>query len=61
MLGRWIEVRTRRDFFEFGLDGGGEGADVRGWAAPEDEAVAGVDVAWGDGRVDAAEEDAIED
>lgn len=43
------------------MDGGGEGADVGGWTAPEDEAVAGVDVAGGDGGVDAAEEDAVED
>jgi hypothetical protein len=34
---------------------------VVGWTAPEDEAVAGVDVAGGDGGVDAAEEDAVED
>lgn len=61
MLGGWREVRTGRDFLELGLDGGGEGADMGGWAAPEDEAVAGVDVAGGDGGVDAAEEYAIED
>lgn len=31
------------------------------WAAPEDETVAGVDITWGYGGVDAAEEDAIKD
>jgi hypothetical protein len=31
------------------------------WAAPEDEAVAGVDIAWGYRWIDAAEENAVED
>lgn len=55
------QVHTRRDFFELGLDGGSEGANLSGWAAPEDEAVAGVDISRGDGWVNSAEENAIED
>lgn len=42
------------------MNGGGEVADRGWWAAPEDEAVPRVDIAWGYGGVDAAEEDAIE-